>query len=229
MKKLLMGNTVSEKCINKLKDMGYDIVLLPPFSKLQKGVCTHADMLVFYNGEELLTHNDYYKENRELFDGLGIKIITTDENISPDYPNDILFNAVLTNDKTLYAKCAHVSIKIKELANNVIDVKQGYTACSTCKVANNAFMTTDTGLCKAYMQNNIDVLLVEKEGIELQGYDCGFIGGASAVFDDKVVFFGSLQGYKDGEKVRKFVEKYGKKAVELSDEKLTDIGGCIAL
>lgn len=228
-KKLLIGSGVSRKCLVSLSEMGYETVLLPPFSRLQRGVSAHIDMLVFYFGGDLITHVDYYKENKSLFDGLGVNVITTDEEISPDYPNDILFNAVLTEDRILYAKSNHTSQKIKQLANEIVDVKQGYTACSTCKASGNAFITSDEGLHKIYSRNGIDSLLVEKEGIELPGYSCGFIGGASAVFDEYVCFFGSLDGYKDGEKIKKFIEKYGKKAIELSDEKLMDIGGCVAL
>ncbi|MBR5314149.1 MAG: hypothetical protein IKU45_01900 [Clostridia bacterium] len=228
-KKLLVGNAISEKCLASLEKRGYELTLLPPFSKLQKGVSHHADMLFFYFGGELLTHIDYYRENREILDRLGVKINTTDENISHDYPNDILFNTFLTEDKILFAKEKYVSEKIKQFAKTVVDVKQGYTSCSTCRVANNAFITTDSGLFKAYSKNGIDALLVEKEGIFLQGYNCGFIGGASVVFDDSVCFFGSLSGYKDGQRVREFVEKHGKNVVDLSDEKLTDIGGCIVL
>ncbi len=226
-KKLLVGNTISAKCQNSLEKMGYTVIKMPCFDRLQKGVSTHIDMLLFYNGETIVTHRDYYKENREIFDKIGVKVITTDETISEKYPNDILFNAVLTDEKLLFSKSEYTSEIIKSMAKEIFDVKQGYTACSTCKVASNAFITTDTGLHKTYTSKGIDCLLIESKGIYLPGYDVGFIGGATAILDENVCFFGNIEKHKDYERIVKFVHKYGKNIVSLSDEDLTDIGGCV--
>ena len=209
--------------------MGYDVVTLPPFSKLQEGICCHTDMLLFYFGEKLYVHKEYYENNKTLFESLMVELVLSEENISKDYPNDVLFNAVLTSEKVLFARLDAVSEYIKNLAKKCVNVKQGYTACSTCKVADRAYITTDKGLFEAYKSVGIDVLLIEKTGIDLPGYDCGFIGGASAVLDEKICFFGQITKHQDYEKIAEFVSKYNKKIVELSDEKLTDIGGCVAL
>ncbi len=206
--------------------MGYTIIKMPAFERLQKGVSTHVDMLLFCDGETIITHSDYYKENKKIFEKIGANVITTDENISENYPNDILFNAVLTDEKILFSKNEYTSEIIKNMVKETIDVKQGYTACSTCKVAPNAFITTDVSLHKAYKEKGIDCLLIESNGIFLPGYDVGFIGGASAILKEKVCFFGNIEKHKDYEKIVKFVNKYGKKVVSLSDEDLTDIGGC---
>ena len=96
-------------------------------------------------------------------------------------------------------------------------------------MSKNAFITSDEGLFKVYKSNGIDTILVTKNGINLPEYDCGFIGGASAVLGDFVCFFGAVSAHPDYEKIADFVSKHGKKIVELSDEILTDIGGCIAL
>ncbi len=229
MKKILVGNTVSEKCENTLKKMGYVIVKLPPFEKLQSCVASHADMLIFFDGNKIITHIDYYSINKKIFDSLGIEIQTTDEAVSNMYPKDILFNAVLTKNKVLFSKTASTSKYISNLAEKKVNVKQGYTACSTCRVTDNAFITTDKGLYDAYTANGIDALPVEKEGIDLPGYDCGFIGGASAVLDDFVCFFGDIKEHTDYIKINSFIEKHGKKAVSLSDEKLTDVGGAVVI
>ena len=209
--------------------MGYEIVKMPSFDKLQQGVSTHVDMLLFFDGDSIVTHVDYYNENKGIFDSLGVNVITTDECVEKAYPNDILFNCILTNNKVLFAKKDCASRLIRERVERIVDVKQGYTACSTCRVSDDAFITTDMGLYKAYTANNIDCLLVEKEGISLPGYDCGFVGGASVVLDDSVCFFGDVTEHKDYKNIVSFVEKYGKKVVSLSNEKLTDIGGSVVL
>jgi len=79
------------------------------------------------------------------------------------------------------------------------------------------------------MSNGIDCILVSKDDIYLPGYDCGFIGGASVVLDDKVCFFGDVKKHRDYEKMLEFVRKYDKDVISLSDEKLTDIGGAVVV
>ena len=95
--------------------MGYEVVTLPPFSKLQEGVCCHTDMLLFYFGEKLYVHKEYYEINKSLFENLGVELVLSEENIEKDYPKDVLFNAVLTSEKTLFARLDSVSKYIKNI------------------------------------------------------------------------------------------------------------------
>ena len=59
MKQILVGQNIPRKCRDSLEKMGYNTVLLPPFSRLQKGVSTHADMLVFKGKNGLLKINSH--------------------------------------------------------------------------------------------------------------------------------------------------------------------------
>jgi len=228
MKQILVGQNIPRKCKDSLENMGYDIVLLPPFSKLQKGVSAHADMLVFKGKRGLFVHADYYGENKELFDSLGVNIIKTDENIDKDYPHDILFNAVVSGD-TLFSNTEYTSRLIKEETSRHVRVRQGYTGCSTCKVTDGAFITSDEGLYKAYQQNGLDVLLIEKGNIDLPFYDAGFIGGACVRLDDTLCFFGRIEDHPSYDEIAVFAKGCGVKIISLSDEKLLDLGGAVLL
>ncbi len=228
MKQILVGQNISRKCKDSLEQMGYKTVLLPPFSRLQKGVSTHADMLVFKGENGLFVHREYYGENKKLFDSLGVNIIKTDENISSDYPYDILFNAVVSG-VTLFSNTDYTSKLIKEETKTHIRVKQGYTACSTCRVTDRAFITADEGLYNAYKQNGIDVLMIEKGHIELPFYDYGFIGGASIRLENALCFFGKVEDHPSYEAITVFVKKYGVEICSLSDEKLMDIGSAVLI
>lgn len=228
-KKILLSSTVSDKCRASLEKMGYTVVKLAPFDRLQEPVSTHADMLLFYDGESIVTFKSYYMNNKSLFDGLGINVIFAEEEPTADYPHDILLNAVKTESGILFSNLGYTSQKVKERAKRHIQVKQGYTACSTCKITDNAFVTSDIGLYKAYTENGIDCLYVEKEGIALPGYDVGFIGGAACVIDGTLCFFGNAEDYPEYEKIRDFAKRYNIETLCLSDEKLTDVGGGVLL
>ena len=228
-KNILVGNTISKECERTLSLLGYNVIKLPEYSRLQTYVSTHADMLIFCDGKSIVTSREYYNENRGLFDLLDVQIVLSDESIGKEYPNDILFNAVLTKYGVLFSKNDYTSKFIKSMAKYEVNVNQGYTACSTCKVNDKAFITTDSGLYNAYISNGIDCILVSKDDIYLPGYDCGFIGGASVVLDDKVCFFGDVKKHRDYEKILEFARKYDKDVISLSDEKMTDIGGAVVV
>ncbi len=229
MSKILVGEGISRKCENSLKEMGYTVIKLPGFDRLQNGVASHVDMLVFFYDGVLYTHEEYYKKNKNIFDLTEKNVKTTDEPVLKEYPKDILFNAVLTENNTLFSKVNSTSKLITDLAEKIVDVKQGYTACSTCRVDENDFITTDAGLHKAYTDNGINSILVEKKDILLPEYDCGFIGGCSVVLAESVCFFGSIEEHRDYKSIKRFIEKCGKKVISLSDEKLIDIGGAVVV
>lgn len=229
MRKALLGGSASDECICSLERMGIEAIKLPSFSLLQPQVSDHADMLCFFYDKKLLMHRDYYNENKGLFDSLGINIILSDELIGSDYPYDVLFNAVLTDKGILFSNTDHTSALIRKMAEKTVRVKQGYTACSTCRVDAFSFITADNGLYKAYISNGIDCLLISQGEIAIKGYDHGFIGGASFTFDDKVCFFGDVTKHSDYSKIKEFVENRGKTVVCLSDEPLCDVGGGIML
>ena len=226
MKRILVGQNISSKCKKSLVDLGYNIVELPAFSRLSKGVSTHADMLLFKGKNGLFVHADYYKENRALFDSLGVEIITTDEHIEGDYPHDILFNAIVSGE-VLFSNTEYTSRLIRNETGVHVRVKQGYTACSTCRVTENAFITSDKGLYDSYRQNGLDVLLIEKGHIRLPFYDYGFIGGASVRLDEYLGFFGKIEAHPSFCEMVEFARKYNVKIKSLSDEALVDIGGAI--
>ena len=146
MKTVLVSRGLSDDCRAFLEGMGYRIVLLPPFERLQKAVSSHADMLVFFDRGRLITHADYYNENREIFDGLSCSVELSGEPFSAEYPRDVLFNAVLTKSRVLFSRTEYTSSLITRRATETVKVKQGYTACSTCRVTDNAFITSDEGL-----------------------------------------------------------------------------------
>ena len=105
-----------------------------------------------------------------------------------------------------------------------MDVKHGYAKCSICSVGENAIITADPSIAKTAKKNGIDVLKTEASHTRLDGYDCGFIGGASGDDGENIYFCGNLEKHPDGEKIKEFCKKHGRGVVCLSDEPLYDYG-----
>lgn len=206
----------------------FELRLLPPFEQLAAPVACHADMLMFRHGRTLVLHRDYYNANRALFEGADCEIVLCDERVGAEYPDDILLNA-LPLGNTLFANQKHISPKIASLFDRAVNVKQGYAACSCCKVTESAIITADKGIARAVSSVGGEALLISPGHILLEGYGHGFIGGACFTHGDKVFFFGDLASHPDSERIGDFIRSHGKRAVSLTDAPLTDLGGAVVI
>ena len=203
--------------------MGYALTVLPPFSLLASPVATHPDMLLFPLGECILLHETYYRENKGFFDALPFSFVTTSEPIGKDYPQDILLNALPWHD-TVYGHSA-ISQTIKGAFPRHIPVKQGYTRCSAAMVGKGV-ITQDKTLFCALQANGVRSLLIRPGHIRLDGYDYGFIGGASvALSQNLTAFFGKIESHPDYIAMQAFAKEQNAELLSLSDEMLCDCGG----
>jgi hypothetical protein len=218
-----------------LSEYAKKIILLPPFSALPTPVASHPDMLLWCYDKKIVTWEDYAKEQPEIFSELesaGYEIITADERASDKYPLDVPLNCAVLG-KRIIANTKTVSNKIKKIAQDerlqMIHTNQGYAKCSTCIVSDSAIITADASIHTAAKNTGIDSLLISPLGVSLDGYDRGFIGGATGSDDTHVFFCGDLNRHPDGERIVAFCERHEKKAISLSEEPLYDYGTIIFL
>ena len=232
MRYVITDNRIDEKCEGALKARGFELIKMPPFSVLQEPVSAHPDMLLFIGKGKLVCHKEYFniaeEQIRKISRISNSEIVISEEEIGKEYPSDVLFNAAPVGDKLICKRDA-VSEKITELygEENIINVKQGYAKCSVCVVSDGAIITADRAIAREAEKKGIDTLLVSSGDVRLDGYDCGFIGGASGTDEKNVYFCGNTDLHPDGDKIKEFCEKHGKTAVSLSDEPLYDYGTLI--
>ena len=230
MKSVIIDERLPRSVKESLRLNGFYTIEMPQWHRLQEPVSAHPDMLLFIADDRIITHFEYYEIAKEQFKAIcehGYKIILSDEEISESYPFDILFNCVEIGD-LIFGKEINASKYITDYAKKsgmrFINVKQGYAKCSVAKVSDYAAITADPSLAKAMTANGIDVLTISQGCISLKGYDCGFIGGCSGHFGDKIYFSGNIESHPDFESIKVFCLKHGKTAVSLSSEPLFDGG-----
>lgn len=232
MRYVITDNRLDKKCEEGLRERGFELINLPPFPILQKPVSAHPDMLLFLGKGKLLCHADYftvaYKEISLIAKITGAELVCTDDSMSDEYPKDVAFNAAAVGENLICRRDV-VSPKVAELypEDRIINVKQGYAKCSVCMVSDNSIITADRSIAKAAEKNGIEVLLISQNGVRLDGYDCGFIGGASGADRENVYFCGNIDLHPDGERMKDFCRSQGREAVSLSDEPLYDYGTLI--
>ena len=232
MKYVITDNRIDKKCERGLVERGFELIKLPPFSMLQKPVAAHPDMLLFVEKGRVFCHRDYLpfaeKELYLIACAAGAELTLTLDTVGAEYPRDVIFNAVAVGQRLICRRDA-VSPTVAALysENDIVNVRQGYAKCSTCVVSDGAVITADASIAREASACGIDVLPVSQNGVHLDGYDCGFIGGASGSDEENVYFCGNIDLHPDGEKIKNFCRKHGKNAVSLSDEPLYDYGTLI--
>ena len=212
-----------------------EVIELPPFSALDSRVASHPDMLIFELDGKLFTSKHYYNEAKKSIDKItsatSLTLVLTNDNIGNSYPNDIKFNTFLLN-KSLIGNKAHISEEIRNYADTLgisaRNVNQGYAKCSTV-VLENAIITADKGIFSSAKELGAEALLVSDDGVLLEGYNCGFIGGASGVYENKAFFCGDILLHRDGKKIITFCENLGYKIICLSNDSLYDVGTILFL
>ena len=117
-----------------------------------------------------------------------------------------------------------------DFLTSVIHVNQGFTKCSICPISSNAAITTDYAIAKTMSGQGIDVLQIKPDGIVLQGYNYGFIGGcAFMIAGDKLAFTGQLNNIENRDEILAFLKKHSVEPIYLTDLPLFDIGGAIPI
>ena len=230
MKAVVVDGRIPSECAGTLQSLDFELILMPPWNRLSAPVSSHPDMLLFITGDTVICHAGYYAVARDPVErilSVGYRLILSDENCSTEYPHDILFNA-LPAGGYLYCLEKHLSGAVRMVTEKAgirtVNVRQGYARCSACIVGENAVITSDVSLDRALREHGTDVLLISPGNIRLDGYPCGFIGGASGYDNENVYFAGNLALHPDADKIESFCIRHGKRAVSLSADPLTDIG-----
>lgn len=220
--------------VSKLKREGIKVLKTEPCPDLYGAVSYHPDMFLHHVGGKIIVAAPNAPENvlRRLADE-GFTIVRGDKYISRKYPDDIAYNVARI------CNCAVCSVRftdrvllkyLYEAGVKIIDVKQGYAKCSICIVDSKSVITSDKGIYDALNRHSFDVLLVSPGHISLPDLDYGFIGGASGLISNDIIFFsGDIKAHPDFEKIESFLKKHGKKICSVDDCSLTDLGTFVPL
>ena len=192
----------------------------------------HCDLMAAHLGGRRIVACEFLR-NSQLINNSNIpdiELLTVPNPTGKAYPMDAGLNFCLIGRKLIYnpntANCAVVS----KLDCEMIPCKQGYTKCSICVVDENAIITADTKIAQIAAENGIEALLVEKDIAALDGFEYGFIGGASFKIDrNKIAFTGIIKKTDEKNKIESFLSRRGIEAIYLTEHELFDIGSAIPL
>lgn len=217
---LLTTNKAPQKFLSYFENK----LLLPDNPDLDSRVSFHTDLSLFSFGDTVVCTPFLYDFLLQYLP--NIRVIKDERTFSP-YPHDVAYNAALVG-QTLFCNEKYTSRAVIEEAKKrnikIADVSQGYAKCSIIAVSENALITSDASVKKAAEKEGKEVLFVTNDGVFLEGFEYGFIGGSSFCTANEVIFSGNLLLSPYAEKIIDFVSKHKKRAVFFTEYPLYDIG-----
>lgn len=230
--KFALVSDVVPKITQKLSEFGFGIINTEAVDVFIPYEQKHADMQCFVAGNTAFVLDCCDSIAKKLSE-IGYNVISCGNNISGKYPLNICLNAKIVGDN-LIGNIRHLDNSLveyctKSLGLNLINVNQGYAACSIAKVNDKSVITSDESICRALTKQGIDVLKITPGNIKLSGAtrnEYGFIGGASGLIDSEtLLFFGNITDHPDYCAISKFCSDRNVNIKYITDIPLTDIGG----
>jgi hypothetical protein len=226
MKNLIVDYRIHNEESEYLISLGYNLLICPPSNLLYDAVCGHPDMLIHVLDHSIIVHKDMESEFIQELNSLNFSVYKSSSTLQTKYPNNICLNALSIGNLFVHS-LNYTDTNLLSLlkSKKTINVKQGYTKCSTCIVNDHAIITSDPSIAKALSLEKTDVLLLPPGDILLPGLNYGFIGGATGLIENNVLaFYGHLDHYLYGKEVLKFLNKHKVEPVFLRNGKLIDRG-----
>lgn len=193
-----------------------EAVFLPRLGGIEGEVSRHTDAALCVLDDVVVCAPEMFENVSPFADAVcGLSVP-----YSP-YPNDVAYNAAAVGKCLFCAEKytdAEVLSQARRLGMDIVNVRQGYAKCSTVSVSKNALITSDAGIAKAAVRFGLDVLKVTNDGVRLDGFGCGFIGGASCRIPcpdgDVIVFTGDIDAFlPDAAAIRSFCAAHGVRVV----------------
>ena len=227
---LLIGQRYRQKLDAPLADLGADVFWLPDNPDIDPRLSGHADLsVVFPAPKTSVAAQGIYPFIVNYLTYRGYTVTQSGPQ-GASYPAVAGLCVCVVGRYTIYNSKTVDPLLAPLLTDTRIDVPQGFTKCSVCVVSDEAIITADDVIARRASKAGIDVLHIAPGMIRLEGFDTGFIGGASFLLnEDTLAFTGTLDGHTDKDRITAFLRKHAVRPVYLTKAPVFDIGGAVTL
>lgn len=219
----------------KLCSLGFNVIETIRNNNTSECICTHADCNYLRLNDVVFVDRSQQENIVNYFTSKGerLKYIIIKDSVRSPYPFDVRLNCRYLSSGKLIGRIDSIAPEVVSYAEKtgfkLIDCNQGYAACSTVPVSDNAVITDDPSIYFSCVSNGIDCIEVSKGSVKLKGQEYGFIGGCCGRIDNTVLFTGNLDEHSNSESIKDFLIKYNVEYIELTEGELTDVGGIIPI
>jgi len=185
----------------------------------------HPDIFLTQIENYLVVAPNTPKNILKELDNCNISFCLGEKSLGIKYPKTAFYNALVTNNYIIHnINITDNVLKEKTIDKRPIHVKQGYGRCNCVSLNEKVFVTSDIGIYKTLVDNKLESVYINPNEIILNDFDHGFFGGTCGIFNENIVFCGSLSNIVGGEELRGIINKVGFNIVELYAGPLYDVG-----
>lgn len=225
----LIDPRLPDKAIKGLKKLDIEPVKVPLTALVDEPVSGHPDIQLFLHNNVAFVHPDIGITFIKKLDAF-CEVRPGITSLSRKHPGDVAYNIAVAGSAAFHkikATDSMVSSYLEKNSIRLIDVKQGYTKCSTLIADSRSIVTADISIHKAATDNGLDSLLIKPGHINLPGYKYGFIGGISGKMESYLLLTGNIDHHPDRDEIYSFIESRGLSVILLSDEPAVDTGSIL--
>ncbi len=223
-------NTEDREITDVLTGLGYNCIPVIESDLVSRPICAHSDVLYRKLESKTILISSCQMENKPYLERLGYTVLVCKE-LAPGYKTESLLNFIINDKYIIKNEKTAINLSSEYCTDKIIlNVKQGYTCCSTLMIKEDVYITDDENIFNVITSAGLDCLKKEKGDIELTGYDYGFIGGASVKLkDNRILFFGDIENKIEKDKIIRYLKKNDMEPIFISGKKLKDIGSALIL
>ena len=224
----IIDSRSSSTAIEELKNHVNDVFLFEANGITSDDISCHPDIFIYQDENNLVISPN---APIELFDFLSmhkINFIIGKRNVGNSFESSVYYNCISTNSLFLH-KSGFTDETIIEINKNkkFINIPQAFTRCSLTHIGNNNFITSDKGIEKVLIANNINCFYFSPNEIKIKNHKHGFFGGTNGIVENKIFFNGNIDLHSDGEKLINHLIKSGFDIISLNNDFLYDGGGIL--
>ncbi len=228
-KTLIVGKSYCENLQAPLSDLGVSVLSCPRNPFVDKRLASHTDLSVYHVGGGNFVLGPHLKKSAlaDFLISKGAKLVFSEMKQGNIYPKDANLCALNAGGVVFHNRGA-CDEAIRLNLSDFVHTVQGYCKCAVCMVTERAAISADPGMVKALEKRGIEVLHISPEGVALEGFAQGFIGGAAFKLSmDSLAFTGSLSKHPDRAGIEAFLSKHRVRPLFLTDDPVFDIGSAI--
>lgn len=231
---VIVDGRISGEIMNNFAEMGIHIVKTPCCKELYPQIAGHPDILLHpVTKKDFVVAPNVFTYMEKVLLPLGYNVIPGEKVLSRNYPDNIAYNVARISNFALHHTRFTDPVLRNLLEENeipLIHIKQGYSKCAVCVIADQAVITADRGIAKAVEKIGIEVLLITPGYIVLPDMEYGFIGGSTGfVGNNKLAFYGRIDKHPDSRRMIDFLLAHRVEPISLSNGMLEDFGSIIPL
>lgn len=206
-----------------------DLIELPYQSSVYDEISSHPDIFFCKINNQIFQAPNLKLENK-------LKTKQGSNSVGAQYPEDIKYNICQIGKRVIH-NFKYTDPAVAEYIDSTglqkINIKQGYSKCSISVTSENSCITSDEGIYETLKRENMDVLLLDNTNIRLvdknglQTKMSGFIGGATAVIEDKFIIFGDSNKILDKASLIEHLNNHNLKPVDFKNLEIIDYGSII--